>query len=77
MSDILGIIVGNIVNFVGVLAHLIHVLFRNFILLAFVLAFFYGLFRLCQNGWRKLRGPGAGQEHSDSAPEDETNHGGG
>jgi len=61
MSDILGIIIGNIVNFAGVLAHLIHVLFRNFILLAFVLAFFYGLFRLCLNGWRKLRGHGAGK----------------
>ncbi len=77
MSDILGIIIGNIVNFVGVLAHLIHVLFRNFILLAFVLAFFYGLFRLCLNGWRKLRGHGDGQEHPDSAPEDEAKHGGG
>ncbi len=77
MSDILGIIIGNIVIFVGVLAHLIHVLFRNFILLAFVLAFFYGLFRLCLNGWRKLRGPRAGQEHPDSAAEDEAKHGGG
>ena len=77
MSDILGIIIGNIVNFVGVLAHLIHVLFRNFILLAFVLAFFYGLFRLCLNGWRKLRGPRAGQEHPDFAAEDEAKHGGG
>ncbi len=77
MSDILGIIIGNIVNFVEILAHLIHVLFRNFILLAFVLAFFYGLFRLCLNGWRKLRGPRAGQEHPDSAAEDEAKHGGG
>ena len=67
----LGNIVGNIVNFIALIPHLIIILFHNFILLIFILGFFYGIFRLCQIGWRKLRGLGAQRDPSESAPKDE------
>jgi hypothetical protein len=76
MSDLLGLVVGNIVNFIAILAHYINILFRNFILLAFVLAFFYGLFRLGLNGWRFLRGRGARQDPPGAAPQDPSANGG-
>jgi hypothetical protein len=52
----LGNIVGHIVNFVAVIPHLLILLFHNLILLVFILGFFYGIFKLFKNGWRKLRG---------------------
>jgi hypothetical protein len=72
----LGNIIGNIVNIVAGVPHLIIILFHNFILLVFILGFFYGIFRLCQNGWRKLRGRGVQQEPPESAPKDESKNGG-
>ncbi|HXW71658.1 MAG TPA: hypothetical protein VEK34_09475 [Methylocella sp.] len=57
--------IGHFVNFIVMLSHAVNVLLRNFILIAFVLAFAYGIFRLAQNGWRYLRG-----RPMDSAPRD-------
>ena len=75
MAAFFGSIVGHIVNFIMVLSHAFNILFRNFILLAFILAFFYGLFRLGQNGWRYLRGKRS-QDEPGSAPGDQTKNGG-
>jgi hypothetical protein len=75
MAAFFGSIVGNIVNFIMALSHAFNILFRNFILLAFILAFLYGLFRLGQNGWQYLRGRRP-QDEPGSTPEDQTKNGG-
>lgn len=71
MADFLGMIIGDIVNIVTYLSHLIIILFRNFIFFAFIAAFLWGIFRLCQSGWRKLRGRGTPQETSEPARKDD------
>jgi hypothetical protein len=76
MADFLANIFGNILNIVVFISHVIIVLFRNAILLAFVLSFFYGLFKLCQYGWVNLRRRGVRREESESAPEDGPKNGG-
>ena len=73
MSDIFGIIVGNIVNFVALASHMAIVVFRNFVFFVFILVFFYGIFRLLQIGWRALR---TRLGRSGSAPDDESKNGG-
>jgi hypothetical protein len=70
-------IVGNIVNVLVVIPHIVVLLFHNLIVLFFVAGFFYGIFRLCQIGWRKLRGRGAQQEPLRSVQKDESESGGG
>jgi hypothetical protein len=77
MSGLLGFLVGSIVNFITYISHLVIILFRNFVFFAFIAAFLWGVFRLCQNGVRYFRGRGATPEHSDITPEDEAEKGGG
>jgi hypothetical protein len=71
MADFLANIFGNLLNFVVFISHVIIILFRNAILLAFVLSFFYGLYKLGQYGWGQLRRRGVRREPGQSAPEDE------
>jgi hypothetical protein len=68
-------IVGHIVNFVAGIPHLLILLFHNFINLAFVVGIFYGLFRLGQKGWRKLRGDVVRQDHPEDAPKADLKNG--
>jgi hypothetical protein len=56
MADFFGMILGNIVNFVAFISHLVILIFRNFVFFAFILAFFYGIYRLLRVGFDKLRG---------------------
>lgn len=77
MDGFVGLIFGKFADFVAYVSHVVIVLFRNFVFLVFVLAFFYGIFRLFQVGWRKLRGLGARQDLPGSAPDDESKSGGG
>lgn len=74
MADFLGMILGNIVNLVAFISHLVIVFFRNFVFFAFILAFFYGIYRLCRVGLDKFRGRGKPQEQP--APGDEVKNGG-
>jgi hypothetical protein len=76
MGDFLASIIGNLLNFVVFISHVVIILFRNAILIAFILAFFYGLFRLCQSGWRYVRGLGGRREPSQSVAEDKPKNGG-
>lgn len=76
MADFLGSLVGHFVNFIVVISHAFNILFRNFVLLAFVVAILFGFFRLGQKGWRYLRGQGSRQDQSLSAPKDELKDGG-
>ena len=56
MSGFFAMIVGNIVNFVAYISHLAILIFRNFVFFAFIVAFFYGIYRLIRVGFDKLRG---------------------
>lgn len=76
MMDFFASIIGHIVNFIVILGHAANIVFRNFVLLAFVLAFLWGIFRLCQNGWHYLRRRNSPETHQ-SAPGDPTHNGGG
>ena len=62
MASFFGMIVGNLVNFLAFISHLAIVVFRNFVFFVFILAFFYGIYRLCRVGYDKLRGRGTPQE---------------
>lgn len=80
MGNFFSIIIGNLLNFVRFVSHAIIVLFHNAVLLAFVLAFFYGIFLLFRHGWARFRGlwahpkpPSAPQDSS--APKDEQESG--
>ena len=72
MADLFGFIIGSLFNIVIFISHLIIVLFRNAVLLAFAGAFFYGIFRLGQYAWRWLRGSRAMPAHTEPAPDDVT-----
>ena len=76
MFDFFSSIFGSLLNFVQYISHIVIVLFRNGILLIFVVAFLYGIFRLCRYGWQQLRrlrsagppGPGAPEDKPEDDP---------
>ena len=55
MFDFFSYIVGSLLDIVRYISHSVIVLFHNVVLLAVVVAFFYGIFRLCRYGWEQLR----------------------
>lgn len=55
MMDTLGILIGSLLDIIGFVSHLVIVIFRNILLLAFILAIFYGMFKLGRYGFRHLR----------------------
>jgi hypothetical protein len=77
MYDFFSYIVGSLLNIVEYISHGVIVLSRNLILLAVIFTFLYGIFRVCQIGWQKLRhlrreGPpeqGAAKDKPDDGPE--------
>ena len=74
MASFFGMIVGNLVNFLAFISHLAIIVFRNFVFFVFILAFFYGIYRLFRVGFDKLRGRGTPQDPP--APGDELRNGG-
>ena len=55
MFDFISYIVGSLVDIVRYISHAVIVVFHNVVLLAVVVAFLYGIFRLCRYGWQQLR----------------------
>jgi len=55
MLDFFNYIVSSLVDIVQYISHAFKILFRNGVLLAFAVAFLYGIFRLCWYGWQRLR----------------------
>jgi len=55
MFDFFSYIVGSLVDIVRYVSHAVIVLFHNVVLLAVVVAFLYGIFRLCRYGLQQLR----------------------
>jgi hypothetical protein len=74
MFDFFSYIVGSLVDIVRYISHAVIVVFHNVVLLAVVVGFLYGIFRLCRRGLqylRHLRGGGApGQSAPKDKPED-------
>ncbi|HTV32169.1 MAG TPA: hypothetical protein VME69_03580 [Methylocella sp.] len=58
MADFFGSILGKLVGFIAYISGLLPIIMHNLILILFVAAVLWGLFRLVQNGWRKWRGQG-------------------
>ena len=67
-------IVGSLVDIVRYISHAVIVVFHNVVLLAVVVAFLYGIFRLCRYGlqylWRLRGGGPPGQSAPKDTPED-------
>ncbi|MGH6843494.1 MAG: hypothetical protein ACRECU_01980 [Methylocella sp.] len=55
MIEFLSYIVGSLVEFIRYISHAVRVVFHNVVLLAVIVAFFYGIFRLCWYGLHQLR----------------------
>ncbi len=55
MFDFFSYIVGYLLDIIRYISHGVIVVFHNVVLLAVIVAFFYGIFRLCQIGWQQLR----------------------
>lgn len=70
MFDFFSYIVGSLVNIVQYISHGVIVLFRNFVLLAVIFMFLYGIFRACQYGFQQLRHLRRGSPLEQSAPKD-------
>jgi hypothetical protein len=70
MFDFFSYIVGSLLDIVRYISHAIIVLFHNVVLLAVVVAFLYGIFRLCWYGWQQLRHLRGGGPPEQSAPND-------
>ena len=75
MLNFFGYIVSSLVDIVQYISHAAVVLFRNGVLLAFVAAFLYGIFRLCRYGWLQLRHLRGGAPPEQSAPKDKPEDG--
>jgi hypothetical protein len=75
MFDFFSYIVGSLVNFVQYISHGAILLFRNFVLLAVIFTFLYGIFRVCQIGWQRLRHLRRGGPPEQSAPKDKPDDG--
>ena len=67
-------IVGSLVDIVRFISHAVIVVFHNVVLLAVVVAFLYGIFRLCRYGlqylWHLRGGGPPGQSAPKDKPED-------
>jgi hypothetical protein len=67
-------IVGSLVDIVRYISHAVIIVFHNVVLLAVVVAFLYGIFRLCRYGlqylWRLRGGGPPGQSAPKDKPED-------
>ena len=70
MFDFFSYIVGSLVDIVRYISHAVIVLFHNVVLLAVVVAFLYGIFRLCRYGWQQLRHLRGGGPPEQTAPKD-------
>jgi hypothetical protein len=75
MFDFFSYIVGSLMEIVRYISHAVMVLFHNVVLLAVVVAFFYGIFRLCQVGWQQLRHLRGGGPPEPSTPKDKPENG--
>ena len=75
MFDFISYIVGSLVDIVRYISHAVIVVFHNVVLLAVVVAFLYGIFRLCRYGWQQLRYLLGGGQPERSAPKDKPEDG--
>jgi hypothetical protein len=75
MFDFISYIVGSLVDIVRYISHAVIVVFHNVVLLAVVVAFLYGIFRLCRYGWQQLRYLLGGGRPEQSAPKDKPEDG--
>jgi hypothetical protein len=75
MYDFFSYIIGSLLNIVQYISHGVIVLFRNFVLLAVIFTFLYGIFRVCQIGWQKLWHLRGGGPPEQSAPKDKPGDG--
>jgi hypothetical protein len=70
MLDFFSYIVGSLVDIVRYISHAVIVVFHNVVLLAVIVAFLYGIFRLCRLGVQQLRHLRGGGPPDESAPKD-------
>ena len=70
MFDFFSYIVGSLVDIVRYISHAVIVVFRNVVLLAVVVAFLYGIFRLCRHGLQQLRHLRGGGPPEQNGPKD-------
>jgi hypothetical protein len=70
MFDFFSYIVGSLVDIVRYISHAVIVVFHNVVLLAVIVAFLYGIFRLCRLGVKQLRHLRGGGPSDKSAPKD-------
>jgi hypothetical protein len=75
MFDFFSYIVGSLVDIVRYISHAVIVVFHNVVLLAVIVAFFYGIFRLCRIGLQRLRHLRVGGPPGQSAPKDKPEDG--
>jgi len=75
MFDFISYIVGSLVDIVRYISHAVIVLFHNVVLLAVVVAFVYGIVRLCRYGWQQLRHLRGGGPPEQRAPKDKPEDG--
>jgi hypothetical protein len=54
MFGFISYIFGSLVDIVRYISHAVIVVFHNVVLLAVVVAFLYGIVRLCRYGWQQL-----------------------
>ena len=70
MFDFFSYIVGSLVDIIRYISHAVIVVFHNVVLLAVIVAFLYGIFRLCRYGLLQLRHLRSGGPSDTSAPKD-------
>jgi len=70
MFDFFSYIVGSLVDIVRYISHAVIVVFHNVVLLAVIVAFLYGIFRLCRYGLQQLRHLRSGGPSDKSPPKD-------
>jgi hypothetical protein len=70
MFEFFSYIVGFILDIVRYISHAVIVVFHNVVLLAVVVAFLYGIFRLCRYGLLQLRHLRGGGPPERRAPKD-------
>jgi hypothetical protein len=75
MLDFFSYIFGSLVDIVRYSSHAVMVVFHNVVLLAVVVAFLYGIFRLCRYGWQQLRHLRGGGPPDKNAPKDKPEDG--
>jgi hypothetical protein len=75
MYDFLSYIVGSLLDIVRYVSHGVIVVFHNVVLLAVIVAFLYGIFRLFRYGWQQLWHLRGGGQPGQSAPKDKPEDG--